>query len=162
MQGGRPVIFYNIPLNKLKEACINSLKGGEVIWFASDVLASSMRKDGLLLNNLFKKDELFGVKTGLDKHDRLTLRTSFCNHAMTLTGVNILADGTTDKWKVENSWGKENGFDGFFVMDDAWFDNYVYQVIINKKYVDKEIVEDYERAELVEVAPYNTLFAEID
>jgi bleomycin hydrolase len=59
-------------------------------------------------------------------------------HAMVLTGVDLV-DGKPTKWKVENSWGEKAGnFKGYFIMSDAWFDEYVYQVVINKKFLSEE------------------------
>lgn len=64
---------------------------------------------------------------------------------MTLTGVNLDADGRPNRWKVENSWGKDNGQDGYYVASDAWFDRYVTELIIRKEYLDeatREILAD--------------------
>ena len=56
---------------------------------------------------------------------------------MTFTGVNLGEDGKPNRWKVENSWGKDAGKDGYYVMSDAWFDRYVTErIIIRKEYLD--------------------------
>ena len=56
---------------------------------------------------------------------------------MTFTGVNLDEDGKPNRWKVENSWGKDAGKDGYYVMSDAWFDRYVTELIIRKEYLDE-------------------------
>jgi len=63
---------------------------------------------------------------------------------MVFTGVNILENGP-NRWKVENSWGKENGKDGFFVMSDKWFDQFMYQVVVNKNYLSQEYLTALEK-----------------
>ncbi len=160
VEGGDEVIFFNVPIDILKTAVINSLKANEVVWFAGDVLSQSLRKEGILASGLIRLDELLSVKTLETKQDRFTTRSSFCNHAMTFTGVNLDAEGKPDRFKVENSWGKEPGKDGFFVMSDKWFDEYVYQVIVNRKYVPEEYVTLYDEKKKnpIEIEPFNTFF----
>ncbi len=158
--GGDPVIFFNVKMSELKKACIRSLKGGDVLWFGADVSSESMRKEGFLANDLIRVDELMDITLPSDKGERLTYRSSFCNHAMTLTGVN-LTSGRPNRWKVENSWGKEVGYDGFFVMDDSWFDNYVYEVFVNRKYVDPEVLKKYDASVAIDELPFNTLYLQM-
>lgn len=158
--GGDPVIFFNVKMSELKKACIRSLKGGDVLWFGADVSSESMRKEGFLANDLIRVDELMDITLPSDKGDRLTYRSSFCNHAMTLTGVNLIS-GRPNRWKVENSWGKEVGYDGFFVMDDSWFDNYVYEVFVNRKYVDPEVLKKYDASVAIDELPFNTLYLQM-
>ena len=74
---------------------------------------------------------------------------------MTFTGVNLDEKGLPNKWKIENSWGKDNGKDGYYVSDDAWLDEYVYEIWVDKKYVDPEIVKKYEESKAEEIEPFN-------
>lgn len=155
--GGDDVVFFNVPLNKLKEASIKSLEGGEPIWFGADVLAQSLRKEGILADGILRTDTLFSLKPKMTKGERLEYRTSFCNHAMTFTGVNLV-EGTPNRWKVENSWGKDNGKDGYYIMSDEWFDEYVYEVFISRKYIDPEILAKYDASKPIEEEPFNALW----
>jgi bleomycin hydrolase len=92
----------------------------------------------------------------------LAYLTSFCNHAMTFTGVNLV-NNKPNRFKVENSWGKDNGTDGFFVMDEGWFDSYVYQAIIKKEYLPKDLVKKYEDAlkNPTAVEPFFAIFTQV-
>ena len=152
---GEAASWFSIPLNKLKEALIASLKDDTVVWFAADVRAECLRKEGLMAKDLIRVDELLGVDFPLTKGERLLYRTSTCCHAMTFTGVNLDEKGLPNKWKIENSWGKDNGKDGYYVSDDAWFDEYVYEIWVDKKYVDPEIVKKYEESKAEEIEPFN-------
>ena len=145
-------------MKTIKQGAIASLKENEPLWFAADVGEQSLRKEGVLDASLYDYESVFGIDLLHDKGKRLDMRIAHCSHAMCLTGVNIDDEGKPDRWRVENSWGKENGFDGFYVMSDEWFTDNVFQVIVNRKYLPKKVVESYDGSKLVEVDPYNTLF----
>ena len=40
---------------------------------------------------------------------------------------------------VENSWGDDNEIDGDLIMSNNWFKEYVYEIVVNKKYISKKI-----------------------
>ncbi len=157
--GGSPIIFFNVPLQEMKKSVIASLKANMPVWFAADVSSQSLRKEGYLVDGILLQNELFSLENHMDKASRMDYRSSFCNHAMTFTGVNLDEEGKSNRWKVENSWGKENGKDGYFVMSDKWFDEYVYQVFVKKEYVNPEIVDAYQKSALESVDPFDTLWA---
>ncbi|GEP18866.1 C1 family peptidase [Pediococcus argentinicus] len=135
--GGKKIEFLNVEMKYLKQAAINQLKDGETVWFGNDVLKQMHRKDGLLDSDLYKRDELFYIDLHLSKADRLKFGEAEVSHAMTLTGVDLVEDQST-KWKVENSWGDKNGQDGYFVMGDNWFDDFVYEVVVHRQYLTDE------------------------
>ncbi len=157
--GGDDVIFFNATCKDLKESCIASLKDGTPVWFGSDVSSQSLRKDGYLASGILKRKEAFHLDYHMDKSSRLTYRSSFCNHAMTLTGVNLDENGIPNRWKVENSWGKDNGKNGYYVMSDLWFDDFVYEVFVNRKYVKEEILKAYDESPVIKEDPFDTLWA---
>ena len=121
---------------------IAQLKDGEPVWFGSDVGQFSDREKGYLSVDALDVKSLFSTEFKLDKKARLDYGESLMTHAMVFTGVNLV-DGKPNRYKVENSWGKEPGYDGFFAMDDELFNEYVYQIVIDKKYLTKEELEAY-------------------
>ena len=127
-------------MDRVKELIISQLKDGEIVWFGSDV--SNYRGDkssGLWDDLSFDYVSAFGFDIKFNKADMLDYHESAMNHAMCLTGVNI-KDNKPNRWKVENSWGKDSGNQGYYIMSDSWFDSYVYQAVVNKKYLnDKEL-----------------------
>lgn len=60
---------------------------------------------------------------------------------MALVGVNLLPDGKPDKWLIENSWGADKGHHGFLTATDEWFDNYMFRLVINKKYISPNVLK---------------------
>lgn len=161
VEGGDPVLFFDVNTAAIRKAVVASLKGGDIVWFAADVSASSLRSRGLLGGKLIRDDLLFQTKDKLSKGEQLDYHITYCNHAMAFTGVNLV-NGRPNRYKVENSWGKDNGDGGFFVADAEWFDSYVYQVLVNKKYLPAELVEEYEKAPIVDGEPFDGLWNALD
>ncbi|GAD17313.1 C1 family peptidase [Lentilactobacillus otakiensis] len=135
--GGKQIQFLNLPMDVLKKATIAQLKDGETVWFGNDVLEQMDRKKGFLDSHLFRYSELFDTDLEMDKGTRLQYHQAEVSHAMTFTGVDLDGD-TPTKWKVENSWGDKNGEKGYFTMNDDWMDDYVYEVVVHKKYLSDD------------------------
>lgn len=140
VEGGSPVRFLNTKIENLKEAAIKQLKDGETIWFGCDVGKQSDRQKGILAANLYETDTIFGIETKLNKKERLQTGASGSTHAMTFVGVDVV-DGKPHQWKVENSWGTKVGDKGYFVMDDKWFDEYLFKVVVKKQYLPEKLVK---------------------
>jgi bleomycin hydrolase len=135
-----------------KSSAIKALKDQNPLWFACDVSAASFRTEGILSTEVCNVEELFGIDLKYDKYESVRFRSTSCNHAMTLTGVNLV-DSFPNRWKVQNSWGKDFGKDGFFVMSDAWFDRFVYQVVVNKKYLSENVLKALD-TDSIELKPW--------
>jgi bleomycin hydrolase len=138
VKGGRDVLYLNVDVATLKQAALQQLMDGEAVWFGCDVGKMSDRESGVLDAALYDYEGVLGVPFRLDKAQRLDYGESRMTHAMVFTGVHVV-DGRPTRWKVENSWGKESGHEGFFVMSDSWFDAYMYQVVVQKKYLSEEL-----------------------
>ncbi|MCT7711805.1 MAG: C1 family peptidase, partial [Lactobacillus crispatus] len=109
----------------------------------SNVVKDSERRAGLLDTNLYRRDQLFDADFTMSKADMLDSGESMMDHAMVITGVDIV-DGKPTKWKIENSWGEKPGFKGYFVMSDSWFNSFVYQAVINKKFLPEDLKKAYD------------------
>ncbi|KRN59608.1 bleomycin hydrolase [Limosilactobacillus secaliphilus] len=135
--GGRQVKHLNLSMDDFKQLAIKQLKAGESVWFGSDVIKYSETKQGIMALNTYDYSALFDTDLDMTKAQALDYGESMMDHAMVLTGVDLV-DGKPTKWKVENSWGPKVGTKGYFVMSDAWMDKYCYQVVINQKYLSDE------------------------
>lgn len=49
--------------------------------------------------------------------------------------------GNPTKFQVENSWGDEFGEKGYLVISRDWFLEFVFEVVVDKKFVPQEIME---------------------
>ncbi|MEO3731803.1 C1 family peptidase [Lactiplantibacillus plantarum] len=135
--GGKPIEFLNLDMGVLTDVAVQQLQAGETVWFGNDVLRQMDRKTGYLDAHLFETGKLFGTNDHLTKAQRLLTGEGEVSHAMTLTGVDLVAD-TPTKWKVENSWGEQVGDQGYFVMSQDWFNEYVYEVVVHKHFLAPE------------------------
>lgn len=133
---GNPVSYLNLPMDKIKKAVIRQLKDGHPVWFGSDCSKFGLRKDGVFDRESAAVEKLFHVDFHFDKAQAIDYGDSAMNHAMVILGVNLDQKGQPDRWRIENSWGKDSGHEGYYVASDGWFDDYVYQVAVHKKYLD--------------------------
>ena len=134
---GKDIKYLNLSLNDFKELVIKQLSDKEVVWFGSDCSRYGDRGKGIWDDKLFLFNESFGIDFDLTKESSLVNRHSAMNHAMVLTGVNLI-DNKPTKWKIENSWGDRVANRGYYICSDSWFDRFVYQAVVNKKYLTKE------------------------
>lgn len=130
---GQPVRLLNLPLDEFKEATIKQMQAGELVWFGCDCSQDADREGGMWNDEYFQYEKAFDLDLALTKEEILNVKESAMNHAMVLTGVNLV-DGESNRWKIENSWGDKVGHKDYYIASDTWFDKYVYVVAINKKY----------------------------
>ncbi|MCD8324664.1 MAG: C1 family peptidase [Clostridiales bacterium] len=140
---GQPVKYVNLPSDELKKAAIAQLKDGEPVWFGCDVGKRSARDEGIMDLDIYKLGDLFDTTFPMTKGERLDYGQSLMTHAMVFQGVDLDEEEKPIRWRVENSWGDESGEKGFFLMTDEWFDEYNYQVVVNRKYLSEEALRAY-------------------
>lgn len=139
----------NTAIDALKQAVVRQLKAGHPVFFGCDVNQFSDRTLGIMDPALFTYEAAFDVTFGLTKADRLRTTESSMTHAMVISGVHLDAQERPIRYKVENSWGPDVGEKGYFVMSDAWFEQWVYQVVVPKQLAPKELVKVFEAGEKV-------------
>ena len=153
------VRYLNLPIQRLKECAVAQLREDLPVWFGCDVGQSYLREEGIMDTAALDVDGLFGfsVEGCMDRAERLDYGESLMTHAMVLEGVNLDEAGRPTLWKVENSWGADHGRDGFDTLSDAWFDEYVYQVVVDKKHLTDEERAAYETEEPRVLAPWDPM-----
>ncbi len=137
---GKRINHLNLPMERIKEIIVQQLSDNEVVWFGSDVSFYRDRNTPAWNDKAFDYMNSFGFDIQFDKAEMLDFKASAMNHAMVLTGVNLV-DGIPTKWKIENSWGADNGDKGYYVMSSSFFDHFAYQAVVLKKYLTKEELE---------------------
>ena len=153
------VRYLNLPIDELKRLAIAQLKDNLPVWFGCDVSQNYLAAEGIMSTDALDVDSLFGfpVEGCMDRAERLDYGESAMTHAMVLEGVNLDAAGKPTLWKVENSWGKDHGKQGFDSIGDPWFDEYVYQVVVDKKYLTDEQRSIFETEEPRVLEPWDPM-----
>ena len=149
--------YINLPMDDIEQMAIASLKDGRKLYSSYDVGKCLDRKRGYADTENFDYASLFGTTFGMDKAQRISTFDSGSTHAMTLTAVDLDEKGKARKWKVENSWGASWGQQGCLIMTDRWFREYMFRLVVDKKYVPENILQASE-TEPVMVMPEDPLF----
>ncbi|KAI4223490.1 MAG: hypothetical protein L6R40_008496, partial [Gallowayella cf. fulva] len=136
--GMRPVRYVNVDMTTMKTACISMLRSNIPIFFGCDVGKFSDRSSGIMDTDLVDYKLGFNTGLGLSKTHRLMTHESAMTHAMVLTAVHVV-DEKPVRWRVQNSWGETSGSKGWFVMSDRWMDEFVFQVVVDPKFVNKDV-----------------------
>ena len=135
---GQNWVYLNVPIETIKDIAIASIKDNTAMYFSCDVGKFSDRKKGTLDLANFDYGSLFGTTFPMDKKQRIMTHASGSSHAMTLIAVDI-KDGKPVKWMVENSWGPASGYRGNLIMTDEWFNEYMFRLVVEKKYVPESL-----------------------
>ena len=136
---GQNWVYLNLPIEKIKEMAIASIKDNTALYFSCDVGKFLDRPRGIADLKNFDYESLMGVSFGMDKKERILTHASGSTHAMTLIAVD-LKDGKPVKWMVENSWGAASGWQGNIIMTDEWFNEYMFRLVVEKKYVPADVM----------------------
>ena len=154
---GHNWVYLNLPMDEIEALAIASLKDGRKLYSSYDVNKQSDRKVGYNDLNNFDYETLFVTTFPMNKAERIATFDSGSTHAMTLCAVDLTADGKAKKWKVENSWGYDAGQKGYLIMTDEWFREYMFRLVVNKKYVPEALLKEAAQKPVM-VMPEDPLF----
>jgi bleomycin hydrolase len=136
--GAPPVTYLNVGMPLIKDIAAKALQSGEPVWFGCDVAKMMSNEYGVWDASLYDLPSVYDTAFTLDKADRLAYHETRMTHAMLFTGVDVL-DGAPRKWRVENSWGADRGKDGFYTMNDSWFDEYVFEIAARRDALPEDL-----------------------
>ncbi len=154
---GKNWTYVNVPVEEIKEMAIASLKDSTRMYFSSDVTQLDSKR-GLLDVNNYDFGSLLGTTFGMDKKQRIQTFSSMSAHAMTLMAVDLDENGKPKKWMVENSWGAQSGYKGHLIMTDEWFNEYMFRLVLETKYVPKKVLDIFKQKP-VRLPAWDPMFA---
>ncbi len=138
---GENWLYINLPIERIKEMAIASIKDNTAMYFSCDVGKFFDRTKGTLDLANFDYASLFGTSFPMNKRERVMTHASGSSHAMTLIAVDLDNEGKPRKWMVENSWGAKAGYKGNLIMTDEWFNEYMFRLVVERKYVPQDILD---------------------
>lgn len=156
---GKNWTYVNLPVEDIKEMAIASLKDSTMMYFSCDVGKFLDSDRGLLDANNYDYESLMGTTFGMDKKQRIQTFSSGSSHAMTLMAVDLNKDGKPVKWMVENSWGAGSGYQGHLIMTDEWFNEYMFRLVVENKYVPAKVMELFKQKP-IRLPAWDPMFAE--
>lgn len=151
--------YVNLPIDEIKTMAIASIKDNNAMYFSCDVGKFIDRERGTLDIDNYDYDSLFGTTFGMDKADRIRTHSSASSHAMTLVAVDLNENETPRKWLVENSWGGDKANNGHLIMTDKWFDEYMFRLVVNKKYINNKVLNILKQKPTL-LPPWDPMFAD--
>lgn len=155
---GKNWTYVNLPVEDIKEMAIASLKDSTRMYFSSDVTQMDSKR-GLLDVRNYDFGSLLGTTFGMDKKQRIQTFSSMSAHAMTLMAVDLDENGKPKKWMVENSWGPSAGYQGHLIMTDEWFNEYMFRLVLETKYVPKKVLDIFKQKP-IQLPAWDPMFAE--
>ena len=138
---GHNWLYVNLPIEELESIAIASLKDSSQIYFSCDVNKFLDRSTGIADLQNFDYGSLLGTTFGMNKKQRIQTFDSGSTHAMTLMAVDLDSNGKAKKWKVENSWGSDSGANGYIIMTDEWFREYMFRIVANRCYCPTSVLD---------------------
>lgn len=156
---GKNWTYVNLPIEDIKEMAIASLKDSTMMYFSCDVGKFLNSERGLLDVKNYDYESLMGTTFGMDKRQRIQSFASGSSHAMTLMAVDLDKEGNPTKWMVENSWGAGSGYQGHLIMTDEWFNEYMFRLVVETKYVTPKALEILKQKP-IRLPAWDPMFAE--
>jgi len=137
--------YINLKNEKLKEFAIASIKDNEGMYMSCDVGKQLDKENGILDSDNYNFGALFDTEFTMNKEERIITSESGSSHGMMLAGVDLKENGEPRKWLLENSWGPKSGYEGYLIMTDSWFDEYLFRLVIHKKYISDDVLKILEQ-----------------
>lgn len=150
--------YVNLPASDLKDMAKKSIMSNEALYFSCDVGQQLNKTTGILNTQQYRPDQLFNVKLNMDKKQRIQTFESSSSHGMALIGLDADAEGKPVKWLLENSWGQDAGHKGYLTMTDRWFEEYMFRLVVNKKYVPANILKVFDQKAIL-LPPWDAMFS---
>ena len=135
---GTRIKYLNVDMDLMKDIAMRMLQDGMPVWMGCDTGKQMHRDKGVWDAELFDYASVYGAEFSMNKEDRLEYHQTAMTHAMLFTGVDLV-EGKPRRWRVENSWDDKVGDKGFFLMNDSWFAEYMFEIAAPLSYLPEDL-----------------------
>nr|WP_321485334.1 C1 family peptidase [uncultured Draconibacterium sp.] len=149
--------YVNLPNDVIKDMAIESIKNNEALYTSCDVGQQLDRDYGILDVDNYDYESVYGVSFNMNKKERIQTKASGSSHGMALIAVELNNEGNPVKWQFENSWGESAGHKGYLTFTDEWFNEYMFRIVVHKKFVTPEVLDIYQ-TETTVLPPWDWMF----
>ncbi|CCH58857.1 hypothetical protein TBLA_0B00120 [Henningerozyma blattae CBS 6284] len=128
---GDEVLYLNVDNETLSSLIVKRLKNDRPVFFGSHTPKFMDKKNGIMDIDLWSY-KLIDYNLKQDKASRIRYNESLMTHAMLISAAHV--DETTGKpvrYRVENSWGKDSGKDGMYLMTQEYLEEYAFQIVVD-------------------------------
>ncbi len=136
--------FLNVPMSDIRKMGVASLAGGRRFYISADTMHDYLMTEGIYDTELFALDSLLGIRTDMPKDMQVRSAETRSVHAIAVAGVKLDAAGEPVKWVIENSYGLVRGWGGYVAASDPWLQKYLYRLVVEKRFVDEELLKLFE------------------
>lgn len=145
--GGNEVIYLNVDNKTLSKLIITRLQRDKPVFFGSHTPKYMDKKNGIMDLKLWDYNAI-DYNLSQDKANRIKYNESLMTHAMLITGCHVQSnDGGDDeiptRYCVENSWGKDSGKDGLYLMTQEYFEEYCYQIVVDLQDLPTDLAQKF-------------------
>ena len=150
------VKYLNVNIELMKDLAMQTILGGEPVWFGCDAGKMFHRDKSILDADLYDYEGFYDTDLELrSKEDRLLYSATAMNHAMLFTGIDV-EDAKPVQWRIENSWGEKGEAKGFYLMKDSWFNEHMFEIATRKSSLPDDLQKAFEEEPIVH-APWDPM-----
>jgi bleomycin hydrolase len=153
-------LYLNVDINTMKKSVFKTFtKYKTPVWVATDWNYFVLNDETILDHNSSTIQDIFDIDIIKNKKVLLNARITQPAHALVILGCQK-ENKKFLRWKAENSHGTKNEFDGFVVMSDEFFNNYMLIALVHKNTLSPELRHMYKerKSENIKWLPFWDIF----
>ena len=156
VEGARPVRYLNADISVMKKMVKKSINENEAVWFGCDV--GKHLNSGECAMDLDLVDySILETTFNMNKEQRVLTGDSLMTHAMVISGYRQKNGKEIDLWEVENSWDTKGSNKGYYSMTDTWFNEFMYEVVVRKEWLEDDLIRVWENDVPIELKPWDPM-----
>lgn len=156
--GKKDNLYINVPIEEIINGIKLSIDNKEAVWIGIDTNMYKSKEEGIYDRNAFNYKDIFGFHNDMNKCDSLLYGRTDINHAVIVKGYNLYEQNKNmNGFLIEDSHGKNNGFNGDYYMNIDWFKEYGYMAVLDKKYISEKVLSVLNQKTIITLPYYDVI-----